>query len=239
MSQPTAFVTGAGRRFGFELAKSLLTEGYRVVPHYNTSKAGVSELEHAGAIAVHADFSDLNQVQTVGRELAVQLKREDAALDLLVNNASCFFNNAKVDEDLANLQAVMNVHTVAPYLLIKELADALAKNKGCVVNITDIYTDSPSTDYLAYCAAKAGLANLTQGFAKQLAPRVRVNAIQPGPILFLPEHGSAHRQQVLSETPLELEGGLEPMIQTVRYLRDNPFITGESIKVDGGRALLI
>ncbi len=78
---------------------------------------------------------------------------------------------------------------------------------------------------------------MTQAFSKTLAPDVRVNAIQPGPILFLPEHDNEHKMQVLDETPLRVEGGLKPMIDTVRFLRDNPFLTGESIKVDGGRAL--
>jgi len=112
-------------------------------------------------------------------------------------------------------------------------------NDGLVINITDIYSERPSTNYIAYCGAKAALANMTLAFAKALAPDIRVNAIQPGPILFLPEHDNQHRQRVLAETPLKVEGGLQPMIDTVKFFRDNPFLTGESIKVDGGRALNI
>ncbi|MEX1220575.1 MAG: SDR family NAD(P)-dependent oxidoreductase [Idiomarina sp.] len=236
MSQQVALVTGAGRRFGFELAQSLLQEGFLVFAHYNTSKAGVEQLEQDGAIALQADFNDINSIA----KLIGQVKQRTDKLDLLVNNASCFFNNDAVDNDNDKLAAVFNVHALVPYLLIRDLAQLLAAaDDGLVVNITDIYTDSPSTDYVAYCAAKAGLANLTQSFAKQLAPDVRVNAIQPGPILFLPEHDDEHRKQVMEQTPLKAEGGLQPMIDTVRFLRSNPFLTGESIKVDGGRALMI
>lgn len=236
MTQKVAFITGAGRRFGFELAKALLAEGYLVLAHYNTSRAGIDELESKGAIGLQADLADLEQVQ--GLVKAVQA--ETLRIDLLVNNASCFFDNDTVDQDLAHLEAVFRVHSMAPYLLIKGLLPELqAADDPLVLNITDIYVDSPSTHYIAYCAAKSGLASLTEGFAKTLAPQVRVNAIQPGPILFLPEHDSAHRREVLKQTPLEVEGGLQPMIETVRFLRDNPFITGESIKVDGGRALNI
>ncbi|RUO40817.1 short-chain dehydrogenase [Pseudidiomarina aestuarii] len=236
MTQRVALITGAGRRFGFELAQALLAEDYLVFAHYNTSKAGVEELESKGAIGVQADLADLNQVQA----LIKTVQQHTLKIDLLVNNASCFFNNEAVDASLANLDAVFRVHTIAPYLLISGLQQELKESgQALVLNITDIYVDSPSTDYLAYCAAKAGLANLTQGFAKALAPEIRVNAIQPGPILFLPEHDSEHRQTVLAQTPLKVEGGLQPMIDTVRFLRDNPFITGESIKVDGGRALNI
>lgn len=234
-SKKFALVTGAGRRFGLALAHALLDEGYQVLAHYNTSKDGIDELEQRGAIGLQANLANLNDVH----QLIQAVQQHCPKLHLLVNNASCFFDNQRVDESDANLVAVLNVHTAAPYLLINKLQQQLTNAEGSVVNITDIYVDSPSIDYIAYCAAKAGLASLTQAFAKKLAPAVRVNAIQPGPILFLPEHDSQHRKKVLAETPLSLEGGLEPMIAAVRFLRDNPFITGESIKVDGGRALTI
>ncbi|WP_411358113.1 SDR family NAD(P)-dependent oxidoreductase [Pseudidiomarina salilacus] len=237
MSQPqTALITGAGRRFGFELGKALLADNYRVFAHYNTSRAGIDELEQLGAIGVQADLTDHQAVV----KLIAQVQAQTERLDLLVNNASVFVQNPAVDADPAMLAAMFQVHVQAPYTLITQLRPQLeASDNALVVNITDIYTDSPSTDYIAYCAAKAGLANLTLSFAKELAPKIRVNGIQPGPILFLPEHDSEHRQKVLAETPLEVEGGLQPMIQTVRFLRDNPFVTGEFIKVDGGRALNI
>lgn len=231
-----ALVTGAGRRFGYELANDLLDQGYTVFAHYNSSKHGVEQLEQRGAIGIQADFSDINAIDAM---IAI-VKEQCQHLDLLVNNASCFFDNANVDGDPAKLNAVYAVHAIAPYKLITGLQDLLATaNDGLVINITDIYSERPSTDYIAYCGAKAALANMTLAFAKSLAPHVRVNAIQPGPILFLPEHDSDHRQQVLSETPLTVEGGLQPMIDTVKFFRDNPFLTGESIKVDGGRALKI
>lgn len=235
-TQRTALVTGAGRRFGYELADHLLDQGYRVFAHYNTSKDGVEALEKKGAIALQADFSDLNAVA----ELITTVKAHTAKLDLLVNNASAFFTNAQVDENNQALATVFSVHALVPYLLMRDLAQLLtASDNGLIVNITDIYTESPATDHLAYCAAKAALANLTEGFAKQLAPKVRVNGIQPGPILFLPAHDDEHRDKVMSQTPLKVEGGLKPMIETVLFLRDNPFITGDFIKVDGGRALMI
>ena len=230
----TALVTGAGRRFGFEVAKALIEDGYKVFAHYNSSKDGVDELSKLGAEPVQADFTCQDDVKT----LVAQVKKDAPTLDLLINNASCFFDNDTVDNDPEALAAVFQVHNVAPYLLITGLQQQLSNSdNGLIINITDIYTDKPSTNYIAYCAAKAGLANMTQAFAKTLAPDVRVNAIQPGPILFLPEHDNEHKMQVLDETPLRVEGGLKPMIDTVRFLRDNPFLTGESIKVDGGRAL--
>ena len=229
-------ITGAGRRFGYELANHLIDEGYQVFAHYNSSKNGVEALEQRGAIPLQADFNEPSAVQS----LIEQIKKKTDTLDMLVNNASCFFDNETVDSDTDALAAVYNVHAVAPYLLITGLQSLLEHSDNpLVVNITDIYTDSPSPSYIAYCGAKAALANMTQGFAKTLAPKIRVNAIQPGPILFLPDHDDAHREKVMSETPLNVEGGLQPMIETVKFLRDNPFLTGESIKVDGGRALNI
>lgn len=230
----TALVTGAGRRFGFEVAKALIEDGYKVFAHYNHSKDGVDELSKLGAEPVQADFTRQDDVKA----LIAKVQKSASRLDLLINNASCFFDNDTVDHDPEALAAVFQVHNIAPYLLITGLQQQLSNSdNGLIINITDIYTDKPSTNYIAYCAAKAGLANMTQAFAKTLAPDVRVNAIQPGPILFLPEHDDEHKMQVLDETPLRVEGGLQPMIDTVRFLRDNPFLTGESIKVDGGRAL--
>ncbi|RXS41896.1 SDR family NAD(P)-dependent oxidoreductase [Idiomarina sp. 29L] len=230
----TALVTGAGRRFGFEVAKALIEDGYKVFAHYNSSKDGVDELSQLGAEPIQANFARQHDV----KEMVTQIKKNSSKLDLLINNASCFFDNDTVDNDSEALEAIFQVHNIAPYLLITGLQQQLSNSdNGLIINITDIYTDKPSTNYIAYCAAKAGLANMTQAFAKALAPDIRVNAIQPGPILFLPEHDNEHKMQVLDETPLRVEGGLEPMIDTVRFLRDNPFLTGESIKVDGGRAL--
>ena len=230
----TALVTGAGRRFGFEVAKALIEDGYKVFAHYNSSKDGVDELSQLGAEPIQANFARQHDV----KEMVTQIKKNSSKLDLLINNASCFFDNDTVDNDSEALEAIFQVHNIAPYLLITGLQQQLSNSdNGLIINITDIYTDKPSTNYIAYCAAKAGLANMTQACAKALAPDVRVNAIQPGPILFLPEHDNEHKMQVLDETPLRVEGGLEPMIDTVRFLRDNPFLTGESIKVDGGRAL--
>ncbi|WP_404399466.1 SDR family oxidoreductase [Idiomarina seosinensis] len=231
-----ALITGAGRRFGYQLADTLLDQGYTVFAHYNSSKHGVEKLEQKGAVGLQADFNNNQAID----DLICQVKEQTQHLDLLVNNASAFFDNEVVDDSNDSLSAVYQVHAVAPYKLIQGLRQLLASaNDGLVVNITDIYTERPSTDYIAYCGAKAALANMTLGFAKSLAPDIRVNAIQPGPILFLPEHDDEHRRQVLAETPLNIEGGLQPMIETVKFLRDNPFLTGESIKVDGGRALKI
>lgn len=230
----TALVTGAGRRFGFEVAKALIEEGYQVFAHYNSSKDGIEALTQLGAHPVQADFTNQDDINALVNEV----QQRCSVLDLLINNASCFFNNHTVDNDANALSAVFQVHTIAPYLLITGLTQQLSQSdNGLIINITDIYTDKPSTNYIAYCAAKSGLASMTQAFAKTLAPNVRVNAIQPGPILFLPEHDTEHKKQVLDETPLQIEGGLKPMIDTVRFLRDNPFLTGEAIKVDGGRAL--
>lgn len=179
--QPVALITGAGRRFGFALAQALLAEGYLVLAHYNSSREGVAELEESGALGLQADLTDQQAIE----QLILDVKQRTQRLDLLVNNASCFFDNARVDADPRALAAVFQVHVQAPYQLINGLSELLAvSGNGAVINITDIYTDSPSTNYIAYCAAKAGLANLTQSFAKQLAPKVRVNGIQPGPILF-------------------------------------------------------
>ena len=118
------------------------------------------------------------------------------------------------------------------------------------IDTADVYGDGRSERIIAsvlkewtgkrpYVATKAGAHSLAMSFARELAPAVRVNTIEPGPILFLDEHGDAWRQQVLARTPLAREGGLEPIWQAVRLLMANDYMTGASIRVDGGRALAV
>src|SRR5690554_6253562 len=105
-----ALVTGAGRRFGLALAHALIDDGYQVFAHYNTSKQGIEELEQRGAIALQANLADLTQVH----QLIQSVQQHTSQLHLLVNNASCFFDNLKVDDSDENLTAVFHVHTAAP-----------------------------------------------------------------------------------------------------------------------------
>lgn len=232
-----ALITGAGRRLGYELCRYFLAQGWRVIAHYRTATPEIDALGSLGAITLQADFEDEASVLA----LLEQVKMSIPYLDLLVHNASCFYK--ETDDLAANLRAMdafYRVHMKAPYAInigLEAHLKASPQAYADVIHITDIFADRPNAIYTAYCASKAGLANLSLSFAKRFAPKIKVNAIQPGPIKFLESHSDATKSAILRETLLGVEGGFEPVVQMVDAIVSNPFLTGAAFKVDGGRSL--
>ncbi|NUB29691.1 SDR family oxidoreductase [Azospirillum brasilense] len=159
----------------------------------------------------------------------------------MIHNASAFEVTASDTADaLRQLDVFHAVHVRAPFVLNRELAPLLgacSARRADIVHITDIYADNPNPAFDAYCASKAGLQNLALSFAKRLAPKVKVNVVQPGPILFKEWHGPDARARVLSETLLGEEGGVEAIGMAVEAVLQNHYQTGAVVAVDGGRRL--
>ncbi|MFE8070222.1 SDR family oxidoreductase [Marinobacteraceae bacterium S3BR75-40.1] len=230
---PLALVTGAGRRLGFELSRALLEAGYRVIATYRTHTEDIDTLAARGAEVKALALDDPESLDAFG----AWLHQHHRQLDVLINNASGFEKDAGTPAERArHLQALLQVNTVAPYFLMEVCTPLLQQAHGAsVINITDIFAEKPNPHFAGYCATKAALQNLTLSFARRLAPAVRVNAIMPGPIQFLPSHTAEQRAAVLAETPLGREGGFESVVRMALSLIDNDFVTGATIPVDGGR----
>lgn len=232
---PTAIVTGANRRLGLELSRALLGRGYQVLALHRSQTPELGELVSRGAVAYPVDLEDPRAVLAT----IATVRDRHPRLNLLINNASRF----EPDPPDLSAKAVLHetlyrVNVVAPHLLIEGFKDRLAAaGDGLVVNITDIYAEKPNPRYSAYCSTKAALANLTLSLAQNLAPSVRVNAIMPGPIKFLPAHGPDEKEAVIDETLLGREGGFAPVVKMLLALIDNDFMTGAAVPVDGGRRL--
>ena len=128
----------------------------------------------------------------------------------------------------------------APFFLAQVLAPYLAEQQGTIINITDIHAGRPLKDYTVYCAAKAGLVMLTKSLAKELAPDIRVNAVAPGAILW-PEAGNkldkAIQEKIIQQTALKRHGKPQDVADTVLYLSQASYITGQVLAVDGGRSI--
>lgn len=238
---PVALVTGAGRRLGYETSSALLARGFKVFALYRSQTADLDTLVQQGATALHVDLADPDAVQAGIDDVLEQTDR----LDVLVNNASGFERDAtdgglKLAEQSRYL---FQVNSTAPMQLMHGFAARLKETgqdnqrPSLVVNITDIFAEKPNPAFAAYCASKAALANLTLSYAALLAPHVRVNAIMPGPIGFLPTHTNDQKQQVLGETLLGREGSFHSVVTQILSLLDNDYITGAQIPVDGGRRL--
>ncbi len=231
----TAFVTGVGRRLGCALAHRLLDQGYEVHGHYRTHSEAVESLIARGATLYACDLADTPALIEMAKTLGA-LPR----LDFVVHNASCFKPEpSDLAEKAAWAAECLAVHVQAPMVINEAVFEALKRSDSdpSIVHITDIFAERPDAQYRSYTAAKAGLDNLALSYAQLWAPQVRVNRLQPGPILFLPEHSAEHKQKVLAHTLLQREGGLEPVLQAIDLLRDNAYLTGAVIKVDGGRFL--
>ncbi|AWN14751.1 SDR family oxidoreductase [Salinisphaera sp. LB1] len=229
-------VTGANRNVGTHLAHRFLDDGFAVIAQYRTPTQAIADLADRGALPIQGDFADTDSILAVADAIAGRASRIRA----LIHNASAF---SPTDDDAeaasAQFQAFFEVHMRAPYLLNTRLADRVraAEGAGDIVHITDIYADNPAPPYDIYCATKAGLQNLAIAFAKRLAPEVKVNVIQPGPITFEDWADAEQRAQVLDSTPLGRTGAPEDIYRAVRAVLDNDYQTGAMVAVDGGRRL--
>ncbi|HEX4911411.1 MAG TPA: SDR family oxidoreductase [Permianibacter sp.] len=235
--QNAILITGAGRRVGHALALHLRAQGHAVIGHYHHDNPELQALRAAGVTLIQADFSNEHEV----RSLVGAVQASTASLRAIVHNASAFsLTAASTDDALAQADLFYQVHVRSPYLISRELTPLL---QACtvphadIVHITDIYADKPNPRFDVYCASKAAAQNLALSFARSLAPKVKVNVIQPGPILFKEWHSDSMKAQVLSETLLGVEGGSEPICLAVSALLANPYQTGAVIAVDGGRRL--
>lgn len=237
MLENAVLVTGAGRRIGYHIAKRLHQDGYTIIAHYRTATAEIQALLDLGITTVQADFATsgaiLDFVQT--------LQEHCSSFRALIHNASSFEATA-TDLTIAAQQykQFFNVHMMAPFLINQGLRALLKGEQDTpadIIHITDINVENPTPDFDIYGTTKAGLHNMMLVLAKKFAPTIKVNAVAPGPVLFSEPHTTQAKQQMLTETLLAKEGGEEPVYLAVKSLLDNPFITGVSIAVDGGRRL--
>lgn len=209
--------------------------------HYRKA-SGEAEALVAELNALRPDSAACVQADLLAIDTLPQLVADTVArfgsLDALVNNASSFFSTRFGSIDPAAWDDLVGTNFKAPLFLTQAAAPHLLAAHGAVVNITDIHAERPLAGYSLYCAAKAALLGLTRALAIELAPRVRVNAVAPGPILW-PETGafdSAARAEIVAHTLLQRPGSPQDIARAVRYLLvDAVYVTGQVINVDGGR----
>jgi pteridine reductase len=162
-------------------------------------------------------------------------------LDLVVNNASSFFPVAVGAMEPSHWEELIGSNLRAPLFIAQQAAAELAKHDGSIINIVDIHAERPLKGYALYSIAKAGLAAMTRSLALELAPRVRVNGVAPGAIVW-PEDGQfpdPERARILATTPLARIGSPEDVARAVHFLACAPYVTGQIVAVDGGRSIFI
>jgi pteridine reductase len=223
-----ALVTGAGVRLGLAIARHLERRGYTVAAHYHAHRP------RRFAVALQADLAAPDGPDA----LAVAFRARCSRLDLLVNSAAAFEARSIEATDAAAVDAQLDLNLRAPLLLTRALLPLLRRAGGSVVNVADVGGGLVAwRGYAAYCASKAALVRLTECLALELAPRVRVNAVAPGTVLWPEGYGAARRSALAARIPLGRAGTPRDVAEAVRYLAEAPFVTGAVLPVDGGRRL--
>lgn len=235
MAKGWALVTGAARRIGQTLAIECAQAGYDVVVHHRGAVEDAAEtvarIEALGrrAVAAHADL-------THDVERDALLKAADGPLTLLVNCASLFQDDRIETLTAESFDAHMGANLRAPVLLAQAFA-AQSPEGGQIVNIVDQRVWRPNPQFFSYSLSKAGLWWATQTLAQALAPRIRVNAIGPGPTLASIHQNNGEFDQEAANVPLGKPASPDEIAAALRYLIDARSVTGQMIAVDGGQHL--
>ena len=234
-----ALVTGGGTRVGAAIARALAAAGCDLLIHYATSEAGAravaADVERLGrrAVLLQADLTDRASIEPLAQRALEAFGR----LDVLVHNAANFERTPPEELSAAAWDRALALNATAPYLLTLALAPELRQNKGSVIAITCLSATRPWKHYVPYSVSKAALANLVQGLALALAPEVRVNAVAPGTVLPPADYDEEKLARIRERIPLARLGAADDVARAVVFLAQNDYVTGQTIVVDGGRAI--
>lgn len=235
-------ITGAARRVGAEIARTLHAAGANILIHYRSSAAAAIALAdefnlvRAHSAAIHA--AHLSNAEAPEKLVAAALL-EFGRLDILINNASSFYPTPVGQITLPQWDDLIGSNLKAPLFLSQAAAPSLKKQHGLIINMIDIHALRPLKGHAVYSTAKAGLAMLTRALARELGPDVRVNGIAPGPVLWPEGEMDADlKREIIDKTALKRHGTPQDIARTALFLaRDAPYITGQIIAVDGGRSI--
>ena len=235
-------ITGAAKRIGKEMALSFFNKGWDIVIHYNSSKEEAEALadqmnseRNNSAMLVQANLDNANEVEM----LVEKILSKNGSIDALINNASTFYPTPIGTFSEDNWNALMGSNLKAPLFLIQSFYKELEKNKGFIINVTDINVDRALVNHSIYLAAKSGLQTLTKSLAKELAPNIRVNAIAPGAILEPPntDWTAEQKNNIINAVPMKRMGTEKDIVDAAIYLSEAEYVTGQILNIDGGKSL--
>ncbi|MET1254570.1 SDR family oxidoreductase [Aliikangiella maris] len=254
----TILITGTAKRIGKAIAHTFARHGCNIAIHYLHSKREAlslqQEVQQNYTVESEIFSADLLQLSDINHLVDDTLYRF-GRLDHLVNNASIFYPTPIEQLSENDLQNFLMVNYRAPQNLMRQAAPHLARHKGSIINLIDIYANAGLSEHTAYVSSKAALFAQTQAMARELAPSVRVNGISPGAILW-PDLSDTQpttaqsaienteqdakakekREQIIQNSALKKLGSAENIAATALFLAfDADYITGQTIRVDGGR----
>ena len=238
----TVFITGAAKRIGKAIALTFKDLGWNIIIHYNSSKKDADELANKinndNPDSARTVQGDLDKEADI-RKILNDIDDIFPSLDLLVNNASTFYPTPIEEISDDHWEKLIGSNLKGPLFLIQGLKDKLKASNGSIINITDTNLSKGVPNYSIYSAAKAGLEAITKGLARELAPEIKVNAIAPGAMLEPPDvtWTEDQKNKVIESIPLNRMGSEQDIAEAVKFLAHSEYITGQIIKVDGGRSL--
>lgn len=240
-----ALVTGSGKqRLGFQVAKALSARGYSICLHYRNSAAEAEEsarMLRANGTQVLVFQADLSQEAQVDNLLA-KIDQECGSLDVLVTCASTWHPIPMEKTTAADYRHFFESNILTTVLLAQKAGLKMAGQVegGSIVTLGDWAVSRPYPNYLAYHTSKGGIPVFTRALAIELAarnPKVRVNCVEPGPVMLPPDLSPDEREEAVRGTLLRREGSPENIAQAVVALVENDYITGVCLPVDGGRTI--
>lgn len=235
----TALVTGASQRIGAAIASDLARCGFMVVIHYHSSRAKADATAAAitgnggRAITVKADLTVIDDC----RSLVDKARVLAGPVDLLVNNASVFKTDSARKPEMGNWEKHFAIHVKAPCLLAADIARQREIGRGLIVNMIDQRVWALTPNFFSYTLSKSALWAATQTMAQEFAPKIRVNAIGPGPSLPNERQSKADFDAQCKALILKQGPQLHEFGATIRYLYETESITGQMIALDGGQHL--
>lgn len=235
-SSAPVLITGGARRIGLALARSLLSRNIPTIVSWRTHRPELDTLRREGACCVQADFSTNRQIHDFAERIGSMTPR----LRAIIHNASSWQAEDPATPLEQTLADMLQIHVYAPYLL-NQLLEPCLRGQGPagadIIHITDYVVEKGSDKHIAYAASKAALDNMTRSFARRLAPEVKVNAIAPALILFHEQDAPEYRRRALDKSLMKVAPGEEEIVRLVDYLLASRYMTGQTLGLDGGRAL--
>jgi pteridine reductase len=239
--QRVALVTGGAVRVGAAIVRELAARGYRVAIHANTSldraQALAEELTKSGyeAAAFGADLRD----EEATRAMIDRTRRHFGRLDALVNSAAIWSPTDLATAAADDVRRFFEVNVLSTFICCQHAGLIMVGQEqgGTIVTIGDWAVARPYRDYSAYFVSKATIPTMTRMFAVELAPRVRVNAVLPGPVMMPAEMSEDEKKRAITGTLLGRPGRPENVADAVAFLLGNDFVTGVCVPVDGGRTI--
>ena len=236
------FISGGAQRIGKALVYHFHEKGWDIVFQYRSSTKQSKDIKEElnanrknSCEIIQCDFDNELSCKDFYKNLPGLINN----LHALINNASTFYPRPLSESTYDDWIKLTSSNLKQPIFITKKCGPELIKNKGNIVNISDIHAEQGLEDYSVYTAAKAGLINFTKSIAKEFSPKVLVNSVSPGAILWdVNEPSDEKKNNILKSIPLKRTGNEKDIVSIIDFLiTRNTYMTGRNINIDGGRSL--